>query len=134
MSTPNDYRRLTAVVLMRALASAGTVVCEPMLRATVVAPADAVGAVLSAIGRLGGHAELPALDTRSATLETVLPAARADELRRRLAALTHGEGVVETDFSGHEPVSGEPPTRERLTPNPLILEEYLLALARRTPT
>jgi ribosomal protection tetracycline resistance protein len=65
-------------------------------------------------------------------LETVVPAARAPELQRQLPRLTHGEGVLESSFAGYAPVSGDPPTRRRTTANPLNLEEYTLALARRT--
>ena len=48
-----------------------------------------------------------------------------------MPALTSGEGVLESDFAGYEPVKGEPPERRRLTANPLNPKEYLLALARR---
>ena len=47
------------------------------------------------------------------------------------AGLTGGEGVLESDFAGYEPVSGEQPTRRRTTPNPLNLDEYVLHIARR---
>jgi ribosomal protection tetracycline resistance protein len=45
--------------------------------------------------------------------------------------LTGGEGVLDTEFAGYEPVGGETPARRRSTPNPLNREEYLLHLARR---
>jgi hypothetical protein len=38
-------------------------------------------------------------------------AARAHELRRDLPGLTGGEGVLESEFAGYLPVTGEPPRR-----------------------
>ena len=64
-------------------------------------------------------------------IELVLPAARAHDLQRRLAGLTGGEGVLESSFAGHQPVSGEQPSRRRTTPNPLNLGEYLAHGGRR---
>ena len=39
-------------------------------------------------------------------LETLLPAARVQDLQRQLPGLTSGEGVAETSFGGYQPVSG----------------------------
>ena len=58
-------------------------------------------------------------------LETALPASRVQELRRRLPGLTGGEGVLESELAGYQPVTGEPPIRQRTTPDPLNLDEYL---------
>jgi translation elongation factor EF-G len=41
-----------------------------------------------------------------ATLQTLLPAARTQELQRQLPGLTSGEGVAETSFGGYRPVTG----------------------------
>jgi ribosomal protection tetracycline resistance protein len=131
LSTPADYQRLTPLVLARALQRAGTTVCEPVARATLEIPTDALGAVMRALGRFGAAVEQPSLQGRLAGLEAILPAARVHELQRRLPALTGGEGVLEAVFAGYRPVSGSPPTRRRTTPSPLNREEYLLHLARR---
>jgi ribosomal protection tetracycline resistance protein len=48
-----------------------------------------------------------------------------------IAALTSGEGVLETTFGGYAPISGPVPTRPRTDRNPLDREEYLLRVARR---
>jgi ribosomal protection tetracycline resistance protein len=130
-STPNDYKRLTPLVVMRALADAGTIVCEPMLDLRVDAPARSLGAVLAALSRLGGVAHTPSIEGDGAVVAARLPAARAHELQRELAGLTHGEGAIETAFGGYEPLAGEPPTRERTTPNPLTRDEYLMVIAKR---
>jgi ribosomal protection tetracycline resistance protein len=131
-STAGDFRKLTPLVLMRALEQAGTVVCQPTVRILLEIPTDTVGAVMAALARLGAAVEAPSLTGQLAIIETVLPSMRARDLQRQLSGLTHGEGVLESSFEGYEPVVGEPPTRRRTTPNPLSLDEYMAHLAGRT--
>jgi ribosomal protection tetracycline resistance protein len=106
-----DFRKLTPLVLAKAIASAGTVVCEPVLSVRLEIPADTLGAVGAAAARLGGVPETPSLTGDLAVVETVLPAARVGELQRQLPGLTSGEGVLDSEFAGYRPVDGEPPTR-----------------------
>jgi ribosomal protection tetracycline resistance protein len=117
-TTAGDFRKLTPIVVMRALEQAGTVVCEPMVRARIEIPADSISAVLPELGRLGAAIEPPSLEGTLCRLETTLPAARANDLQRRLPRLTGGEGALESSFDGYEPVAGDQPTRRRTTPNP----------------
>ncbi len=126
-TTAADFRRLTPLVLMLALERAGAQVREPMVRVTLEIPADAVGAVLPVLARLGAAVQTPS----RGRLSTVLPAARVQELQRQLPALTGGLGVLESDFGGYRPVSGDPPTRRRTTAYPLNREEYLMYLTGR---
>ena len=110
-TTAAHFRKLTPLVLMAALDQAGTVVCEPMIRVSLEIPADTVRSVLAAVARLGGVAGTPALraDLDPLTvLETLLPAARAQELQRQLPGLTSGEGVADTSFGGYRPMAGSP--------------------------
>jgi ribosomal protection tetracycline resistance protein len=44
-------------------------------------------------------------------IETVLPAARAQDLQQQLPGLTGGEGVLDSSFAGYQPVSGDQPSR-----------------------
>jgi ribosomal protection tetracycline resistance protein len=131
LPTAADYRKLTPLVVMRALERAGTVVCEPSVRVSLEIPAETIGAVIPALGRLGAAVEAPSLLGDLATIETVLPVARAQELQRQLARLTGGEGVLESSFAGYKPLSGEQLTRRRTMPNPLNFNEYMMHLARR---
>jgi ribosomal protection tetracycline resistance protein len=110
-STAADFRKLTPLVLRQALESAGTVVCEPIVRVSLEVPTPSLGAVMPALIRLGGTVETPSADGELSTLDAVLPVGRADELQRQLAGLTGGEGVLESTFAGHQPVSGDHPTR-----------------------
>jgi ribosomal protection tetracycline resistance protein len=131
LSTAADFRKLTPLVVMQALERAGTAVCEPTVRVSLDIPADAIGAVMLALTRLGAAVETPSLRGKLATIETVLPAARAQDLQRQLPGLTGGEGVVESTFAGYQPVIGEQPIRPRTTANPLNFDEYMMHLARR---
>jgi ribosomal protection tetracycline resistance protein len=108
-----DFRKLTPFVLKRALRQAKTVVCEPIIRASIEAPSDTLGAVLAAVARLGGAIERSSQRGDIAVIETVMPAARLQELQRRLPGLSGGEAVLESSFGGYAPVSGRPPIRRR---------------------
>jgi ribosomal protection tetracycline resistance protein len=113
MPTANDLKKLTPVVLLQALERGGSTVCEPVFRITAEVPAAAVGQVLAAVGRLGATAGVPAPRGELSVLETTLPASSVQELRRQLPGLTGGEGVLESEFAGYQPVIGDPPVRRR---------------------
>jgi ribosomal protection tetracycline resistance protein len=133
-STGEDYRKLTPLVLVSALRQAGTVVCEPVHRFRLDAPADALGPLLAALTRLRAVPLSQVVHSGALTLEGDIPAARVHELRQELPALTRGEGVLECAFDRYEPVTGVVPTRPRLGPNPLDREEYLQRVTRRLVT
>jgi ribosomal protection tetracycline resistance protein len=130
MPTTRDMKRLTPIVLMHALEQAGTAVCEPVFRIAAEVPTEAIGPMLAALGRLGAGATTPSARGELSVLEATLPASRVQELRRQLPGLTGGEGVLDAEFAGYQPVSGEPPTRKRLTPDPRNLQEYLAQVGR----
>ena len=129
-STSEDFRKLTPLVVMSALQRAGTVVCEPIHRFRLDAPAGALGPLLAALTRLGAVPRAQAGRGGSVTLEGDVPAARVHELRQQLPVLTHGEGVVECAFDRYAPVSGEIPVRPRTDDNPLDRDTYLLRVTR----
>jgi ribosomal protection tetracycline resistance protein len=130
LSTPADFRNLTPMVLMRALDQAGTVVCEPTLRVNIETPVWAISAVLTVLGRLGAAVKHQSVRGDLTTIETVVPAARVQDLQRQLPGLTAGEGVLESTFDGYRPVHGDPPTRRRTKADPRHREEYLISLTR----
>jgi len=110
-TTAADFRKLTTLVLIRALQEAGTVVCEPFVRVNVQTPPHSIGAVLPVLARLGSVLETPTVHGSHATIEAAIPAARAHDLQQRLPHLTGGEGLVETHFDGYQPVRGAQPRR-----------------------
>jgi ribosomal protection tetracycline resistance protein len=130
-STGADFRGLTPLVTMSALKQASTAVCEPLHRFRVDVPADTLGPVVSALARHHAVPQVPTTHGSWCTIDGEVPAARVQELRRELPALTRGEGVLDTGFDRYEPVRGAIPTRPRTDHNPLDREEYLLHVARR---
>jgi hypothetical protein len=58
-TTAADFRKLLPLVLMAALRSAGTVVCEPIHRFRLDGPVATLGAMLGALGRFGAVRESP---------------------------------------------------------------------------
>ena len=130
LSKAADFRKLTPIVVMQALERARAVVCEPTMRVHLEIPADTIGGVMAALARLGADVESATQRGELAVLETVVSAGGARDLQRRLSALTHGEGVLESAFEGYEPVVGELPIRPRSTPSPLDLESYVAHAGR----
>ncbi|MDP9235210.1 MAG: TetM/TetW/TetO/TetS family tetracycline resistance ribosomal protection protein [Actinomycetota bacterium] len=130
-SSAGDFRYLTPLVLMSALAESGTKVCEPIHHFHIEAPADALGRILGLLGRLHAIPETPVMTDASCTLEGAIPAVRVHELQQRLPGLTRGEGVVGCVFDSYRTVRGANPTRQRTDHNPLNRREYLTHLARR---
>jgi ribosomal protection tetracycline resistance protein len=135
LSSPQDFRKLTPLVVMEALKRAGTVVCEPVHRFRLEAPADTLNILLPVLARL--HAAPAVASTRDSwcTLEGDIRAANVHELRQQIPTLTRGEGVMESSFERyqpvHAPVHGPVPTRPRTDENPLNREEYLRRVTRR---
>jgi len=110
-TTAADFRKLTPLVLMKALRQAGTVVCEPMASVRVELPAARTGAVLSALARLGAGVETPLPHGDLPTVLATLPSAKIRSLQEQLPGLTGGEGVLEAGFGGYQPVRGRVPSR-----------------------
>jgi ribosomal protection tetracycline resistance protein len=129
-STAADFRHLTPIVLMQALDDAGTTVCEPTLRVSLEVPVWSISAVMTALGRLGAVVQAQSVGSELATIEAVAPAARLRRLQTQLAALTAGDGVLESTFDGYRPVPGDPPSHQRSTADPRLRKEYLLSLTR----
>jgi ribosomal protection tetracycline resistance protein len=132
-STARDFRQLTPLVLMDALAQAGTRVHEPIHRFHLEIPADTLGPLSPVLARLRAIPRSTALRGPACLLEGEIPAARVHDLERQLAALTRGEGVLESAFDHYQPVNGPPPARSRTDHDPLDRKQYLLTVLRRVP-
>jgi ribosomal protection tetracycline resistance protein len=117
-TTAADFRKLTPLVLMAAVRQAGTVVCEPMARVHLELPPARLGAVLSALARIGASMELPASIAGQSVIEALLPSAQVHLVQQQLPGLTGGEGVLESSFGGYEPVRGSGPVRSASPASP----------------
>ncbi|MGA8245981.1 MAG: GTP-binding protein [Nocardioides sp.] len=110
-STSFDFRQVTPLVVRKALARAGTRVCEPALRVLLEVPTDDAAAVLRVVTRWGSEL-LGQTSTGDLTrIEVRLVAARLHALQHQLPDLTGGEGTLEPAFDGYQPVRGRPPVR-----------------------
>ncbi|MFG1606955.1 GTP-binding protein [Actinoplanes sp. NPDC049265] len=101
LTTAADFRKLVPLVLMDALRSAGTVVCEPIHRFRLDGPITALGTMLGALGRFGAAPDSTALQGDEYVIRGRIPAARLRELEQALPGLTHGEGVLESAFDSY---------------------------------
>ena len=131
LSGPQDFRKLTPLVVMAALRQAGTAVCEPVHRFRLDTPADTLTVLLPALARLHAVPEVTATGGSWCTLEGNITATRVHELRQAIPHLTRGEGVMESSFARYDPVRGPAPARPRSGDNPLNREEYLRRVTRR---
>jgi ribosomal protection tetracycline resistance protein len=130
-TTAGDFKKLTPLVVMAALRSAGTKVCEPIHHFRLDGPADSLAQTLRVLARLRAEPQATEISGPSFVLEGEIPAASMHLLQQQVGGATHGEGVLELTFARYQPVTGGPPNRPRSDYNPLNREEYLLHLARR---
>jgi ribosomal protection tetracycline resistance protein len=121
-----DFRRLVPLVLMQAIAEAGTKVFEPVNHFELDVPLETVSRVLAHVAEHRGIVT-QATDTH---LEGTIPAATTHSFESQLPTLTHGEGLLATTFHSYSEVTGPPPTRTRTDGNPLNEKQYLLHLNR----
>jgi ribosomal protection tetracycline resistance protein len=130
VSTAGDFRKSTPLALQQALRHAGTQVCEPLDELELEIPDDTFGAVCGAL--INARATIGAISRDGATQRIVcqIPSAELRAIEQQLPGLTHGDGGWVSSFTGYVPVTGEPPTRPRVGPNPLNRAHYLAEVAR----
>ncbi|WP_220208577.1 elongation factor G [Reticulibacter mediterranei] len=130
VTTASDFRNLTPLVVMKALAQAGTDVYEPINQFELSAPIDAISTAMFKLSSLRAVYEQPILYSDTFTLKGVLPASTAEAFRRELPSFTEGEGVFVVQPAGFLKMEGSFPTRERMDYNPLNRKEYLAHIQR----
>jgi len=131
MTVPGDFRNLTPIVMMAALAEAGTDLFEPGYFVEVDVPEDALSPVLAVLGSFGADLGPPRRTSIGWTIPGVIAARSLQDITKALPGLTHGEGSVVYGPGKARIVRAEPPTRPRLDGNPLDREEYLRFIATR---
>jgi len=130
LSTAGDFRKLTPLVLLQALQAAGTEVCEPVEELEVELPEDTFGAVCGALVNARATIRNAFRDGPSYRIVCEIPTAELRGVEQQLPGLTRGDGSWGSSFAGHVPVSGDPPVRARVGPNPLNRAQYLADVAR----
>ena len=114
-SVAADFRNLGPVVVMAALAQAGTQVCQPVDRFELELPDEAFGSVASLLGRLGAATLETSAASGYSRLVGHLPSAAVPDFSSRLPDLSSGEGVLVTRLDHYTPVTAEPPPSRRRT-------------------
>ncbi|MCA1666013.1 MAG: TetM/TetW/TetO/TetS family tetracycline resistance ribosomal protection protein [Thermomicrobia bacterium] len=130
MSTGGDFRKLTPLVLMRALLIAGTEVCEPVEEFDLEIPEDTFGAVSGALMNARATLRNAFREGTSYRIIYEIPTAELRAVEQQLPALTRGDGSWVSRFAGHVPVAGDAPIRARIGLNPLNRAYYLADIAR----
>jgi ribosomal protection tetracycline resistance protein len=125
-TSAGDFRNLVPLVLMEALAQAGTDVYEPINRFELSVPMTALGTTLFKLSQLRAVYQPPILqDDTTFLLTGTIPMETSEKLRRDLPTFTEGEGAFLAQEAGFARIEGECPTRKRMDYNPLHRREYL---------
>lgn len=125
-STAGDFRVMTTLAIMQALAQAKTVVCEPVNRFELGIPEAVLAAVMQKLAEAEARLDRqPKNDGDTIHLEGLIPARRTFSFERQIPDLTGGEGVFVSELAEYQETRGTPPTRARTDNNPLNRQEYL---------
>ena len=119
-----DFRRLVPLILMQAIAAAGTTVLEPLNHFELDVPPDTVARMMAHVAEHRGVVT-QVLPNR---LEGTIPAATTHAFEAQLPHLGRGEALVATSFDSYQPVPAAPPIRNRTDGNPLNEKQYVLHL------
>ena len=134
-----DFRNLAPVLVHDALRQARTVVCEPVETFRLEIPAAALPVVTVTLARLSGlvtGTEADVADGAAApaaltlTLTGTIPTRNVQPLLAQLPEQTSGEAVFTSEVTHYTPVTGPPPVRPRIGPNPLDRETWFRARPR----
>ena len=103
VSTAGHFRAIAALAVDKAVRHAGTAICEPVNRFELDIPADSGTRVLP---RLIAHRAVPGEPQAGSSiwrLTGTLPAGSVAAFEQELRGLTHGEGVLITEFDSYRP-------------------------------
>ncbi len=129
-SVAADFRNLAPVLIHEALRQARTVVCEPVETFRLEVPASALPAVTVTIARLSGLITGASPADGALALTGTLPTRSVQPLLAQLPGLASGEAVFTSEVTHYTPVTGPPPARPRIGPDPLDRQEWFRARPR----
>ncbi|MBY2938315.1 TetM/TetW/TetO/TetS family tetracycline resistance ribosomal protection protein [Rhizobium leguminosarum] len=127
-STAADFRQLTPWVLADSLSAAQTVLCEPIDRFHLEAPAESLSGLLTLLAKSAATMTGSVIADGMAWVEGTMASAMIQSVQQQLPGLTSGAGTMETSFDHHAPMAGPPRSRQRSGPDPFKPVEYLLRL------
>jgi ribosomal protection tetracycline resistance protein len=126
-----DFRHLAPVLVHDALRQARTVVCEPVETFRLEIPVAALPVVTVTLARLSGLVTGTEADgTAGLALAGTIPTRNVQRLLAQLPEQTSGEAVFTSEVTHYTPVTGPPPVRPRIGPDPLDRETWFRARPR----
>jgi ribosomal protection tetracycline resistance protein len=131
-----DFRNLAPVLVHDALRQARTVVCEPVETFQLEIPVGALPVVTVTLARLSGLVTGTESDgsgdgaADGLTLTGTIPTRNVQPLLAQLPEQTSGEAVFTSEVTHYTPVTGLPPVRPRIGPDPLDRETWFRARPR----
>lgn len=126
VSTASDFRKLTPLVLMRALAEATTQVYEPIHRFELEIPVDSLSRVLYKLTQASATYSDPIQNDQVFMIHGTIPIKNIHSFEIKLPGWTQGEGVFLSEYHGYQIFKGKVPLCTRYDHNPLNRKEYLL--------
>ncbi|WP_034271652.1 elongation factor G [Actinospica robiniae] len=102
-STAGHFRTMAALALTKAIAEAGTVVCEPVNRFELDFPADSASRVLARLIAARAVPDEPKAGRSIWQLTGTIPAANVAGFEQELRGLTRGEGVFLSELDSYRP-------------------------------
>ncbi|WP_117190846.1 elongation factor G [Rhizobium terrae] len=125
-STAADFRQLTPLVLAAALSAAQTVVCEPIDRFHIEAPAAALSGLHALLAKSGAMTRDSVIIDGAARLEGTIASAMTQAILQQLPGLTSGMGTMEYSFDHYARMADPPRSRRRSGVDPFNAGDYLL--------
>jgi ribosomal protection tetracycline resistance protein len=128
-----DFRNLAPVLVHDALSQARTVVCEPVETFQLEIPVGALPVVTVTVARLSGlvtGTETTDVGAQTLTLAGTIPTRNVQRLLSQLPEQTSGEAVFTSEVTHYTPLTGPPPVRPRIGPDPLDRESWFRARPR----
>jgi ribosomal protection tetracycline resistance protein len=129
-STAADFRQLTPLVLATALSAAQTVVCEPVDRFYIEAPAATLNGLLTLLAKSGASTKDSTVANDVVRLEGTIASVMIQSIQQQVPGLTSGLGTMESSFDHYAPVTGPQRSRRRSGTDPFNRAEYLLRMRR----
>ncbi|HEX8047248.1 GTP-binding protein [Rhizobium sp.] len=129
-STAADFRQLTPLVLATALSAAQIVICEPVDRFYLEAPAASLNGLLTLLAKSGATTKDSVIASDVVRLEGTIASAMIQSVQQQVPGLTSGMGTMESSFDHYAPVTGPQRSRRRSGADPFNRAEYLLRLRR----
>lgn len=126
-SSPSDYRNLSPMVLMEAIAQAKTKLLWPVNKFELKVQENLVGRALSDLSKMKATFNDPVLSNGYYTLKGLIPVEYSNDYDQEVIAYTSGKGVYITKFHSYSDAPSDIiKTRKKIRIDPLDRDIYLL--------